>query len=68
MTAEVLDLVAARFGANFGALRPFAWATDRAGALQALDHFITHSLAGFGDTQDAMLAGEPVLAHSLLSA
>ncbi len=67
VTAEVLDLVAARFGANFGALHPFTWATDRAGALQALDHFITHSLAGFGDTQDAMLADDPVLAHSLLS-
>jgi deoxyribodipyrimidine photolyase-related protein len=67
VTAEVLDLVARRFGANFGALHPFPWATDRAGALQALDHFIDHSLAGFGDTQDAMLADDPVLAHSLLS-
>ena len=67
VTAEVLGLVEARFGANFGALHPFAWATDRAGALQALDHFITQSLAGFGDTQDAMLAEDPVLAHSLLS-
>jgi deoxyribodipyrimidine photolyase-related protein len=59
--------VAARFGANFGALHPFGWATDRARALQALDHFINNSLAGFGDTQDAMLADDPVLAHSLLS-
>jgi deoxyribodipyrimidine photolyase-related protein len=67
VTAEVLELVAARFGANFGALHPFVWATDRARALQALDHFINNSLAGFGDTQDAMLADDPVLAHSLLS-
>jgi deoxyribodipyrimidine photolyase-related protein len=67
VTAEVLELVAARFGANFGALHPFGWATDRAQALQALDHFIDNSLAGFGDTQDAMLADDPVLAHSLLS-
>ena len=67
VTQEVLALVAARFASNFGALHPFAWATDRAGALQALDHFIAHSLPVFGETQDAMLAGDPVLSHSLLS-
>ncbi len=67
VTEEVLDLVDARFGHHFGALRPFGWATDRAGALKALDHFITHRLPGFGETQDAMLAGDPVLNHALIS-
>jgi deoxyribodipyrimidine photolyase-related protein len=67
ITEEVLSLVAARFPDNFGTLRPFRWATDRAGALRALDHFMTHHLPGFGDTQDAMLAGDPTLSHSLLS-
>ncbi len=67
VTEDVLTMVEARFSKNFGKLRPFAWATDRAGALQALDHFITHALPTFGDYQDAMLMGDPVLSHSLLS-
>ena len=66
ITAEVLDLVERSFD-HFGALRPFGWATDRAGALQALDHFIRHSLPHFGDEQDAMLRDDPTLSHSLLS-
>ncbi len=68
VTEEVLALVEARFSSNFGRLRPFHWATDRAGALQALGHFITHSLPTFGDEQDAMLADDPTLSHALLSA
>ncbi|GAB1479915.1 cryptochrome/photolyase CryB [Paracoccaceae bacterium] len=66
ITAEVLDLVERSFD-HFGALRPFGWATDRAGALQALDHFIRHSLPRFGEEQDAMLRDDPTLSHSLLS-
>ena len=67
VTEEVLALVEARFGAHFGRLRPFGWATDREGALQALAHFITHTLPRFGDEQDAMLRGDWALSHSLLS-
>ena len=67
VTEQVLALVAGRFGNNFGTLLPFGWATDRAGALQALDHFVTHALPTFGDYQDAMLMADPVLSHSLLS-
>ncbi|RUS59443.1 cryptochrome/photolyase family protein [Pseudorhodobacter sp. E13] len=67
VTEEVLTLVEAKFPKHFGRLRPFVWATDRAGALQALDHFITHSLPRFGDEQDAMLSGDALLSHSLLS-
>jgi deoxyribodipyrimidine photolyase-related protein len=63
----VLDLVAARFGGNFGALRPFRLATDRAQARQVLAHFLRHGLARFGDYQDAMLAGSPFLYHSVIS-
>ncbi|NBZ86647.1 cryptochrome/photolyase family protein [Stagnihabitans tardus] len=64
---EVLDLVAARFGSHFGKLGPFAWPTDRDQALEAMAHFMAHSLPRFGFEQDAMLAGEPFLSHSLLS-
>lgn len=66
-TAEVLALVAARFGGHFGRVEPFGWPVTRAQALQALEHFAQHSLPRFGDEQDAMLAGDPWLSHSLLS-
>lgn len=66
-TAAVLDLVDARYSENFGTLRPFELAVDRAGALQALDDFIENRLTLFGDYQDAMLAADPFLYHAHLS-
>jgi deoxyribodipyrimidine photolyase-related protein len=67
VTAEVLDLVAARFPDGFGRLRPFWFATDAAGAEAAAAHFLGQALPRFGDFQDAMLAGERFLYHSVLS-
>src|SRR3989338_2164086 len=67
-TEAVLAMVAACFPTHFGRLRQFHWPTDRTQALEALDHFITHSLPRFGDEQDAMLESDPFLSHSLLSA
>ncbi|MDJ0994973.1 MAG: cryptochrome/photolyase family protein [Dinoroseobacter sp.] len=64
---EVLDLVEARFGGNFGALHPFWFATDPAQARQALDQFITYALPKFGDYQDAMLSENRFLYHAVLS-
>lgn len=66
VTEAVLDLVADRFADNFGTLRPFWFATDRAGALAALDHFITHALPEFGAYQDAMLADDRFLNHAVI--
>lgn len=66
-TAGVLDLVESRFGDHFGTLRPFGWATDREGATRAFRHFVDHALLTFGDEQDAMLAGDPLLSHALIS-
>ena len=43
------------------------WATDRAGALARLEHFVEHVLPVFGPHEDAMLAGNWHLAHSMLS-
>lgn len=63
---EVLALVEARFS-HFGRLRPFRWATDRAGALAALAEFVEERLARFGEEQDAMLEGEAFLSHALVS-
>jgi len=67
VTAEVLALVDRRFAGHFGELRPFRWAVDRAGALQALEDFAQHLLPRFGDYQDAMRTGAPFLYHSALS-
>lgn len=43
------------------------WAADRAGVLKRLDHFIDTSLAGFGPYEDAIIAEERFLNHSILS-
>ena len=67
VTEEVLTLVDSRFDDHFGTLRPFRFATTRAQARRALDHFARHLLPGFGDYQDAMLSGERFLHHSVLS-
>ena len=67
VTREVIDLVARRFPGNFGDLEPFGWAVTRQEALAALDHFVSESLPGFGDYQDAMKTGEPFLHHAVLS-
>ncbi len=67
VTRDVITLVKARFPNHFGTAEPFGWATDRSGALQALDHFISHALPRFGDEQDAMLTGDPTLSHALIS-
>lgn len=67
ITAEVLALVARRFGQHFGSLDGFAYAVTAADATRALDHFIRQGLADFGDYQDAMAMGQDTLFHSILS-
>jgi deoxyribodipyrimidine photolyase-related protein len=67
VTAEVLDLVAARFPSNFGRLTPFWFATEPGGAQASLDHFLRHALPTFGDEQDAMLESDRFLSHAVLS-
>jgi deoxyribodipyrimidine photolyase-related protein len=67
ITQEVLALVKEHFSHHFGTLEPFYYAVTRAQALIELDHFIENLLPNFGDYQDAMVAGEPYLYHSLIS-
>ena len=67
ITKDVLALVKDNFSHHFGTLEPFYYAVTRKQALMELDHFVTHILPHFGDYQDAMVAGEPYLYHSLLS-
>jgi deoxyribodipyrimidine photolyase-related protein len=67
ITAEVLDLVAARFNNNFGDLQPFWFAVTAEQAQLVLARFIEVALPSFGDYQDAMLRGKPFLYHSLIA-
>ncbi|MFJ9637118.1 cryptochrome/photolyase family protein [Streptomyces sp. NPDC101178] len=46
---------------------PRGFPATRREARAALRHFVAHRLAGFGRHEDAMLAADPVLSHSLLS-
>ena len=66
-TRAVVALVKGRFTEHFGGAEPFWFAVTAGDAERALDHFIRSGLAGFGDTQDAMLTGERFLNHSVLS-
>ncbi|MEU5400604.1 cryptochrome/photolyase family protein [Streptomyces sp. NPDC005963] len=47
---------------------PRCFPATRREALSALRHFITHRLPDFGRYEDAMLAADPTMSHSLLSA
>jgi deoxyribodipyrimidine photolyase-related protein len=67
VTDEVLDLVEAEFSDHFGDLAGFALPTTPDEAEEAVEDFIAHRLERFGTYQDAMLAGEPYLYHSILS-
>ena len=67
ITREVLDMVAREFPHHFGALDGFAWPVTRADAEAFAQDFFEHRLDCFGPYEDAMVAGERVLCHSLLS-
>jgi deoxyribodipyrimidine photolyase-related protein len=67
ITREVIALVACRHADHFGDLEPFGWAVTRQDALEALDHFMTVCLVGYGDYQDAMKTGEPFVYHAIIS-
>ncbi len=67
ITEDVLRLVEVRFNDHFGELRPFWFPVTRSQAVQLRDAFIERALPQFGKFQDAMLADEKFLFHSLLS-
>lgn len=67
ITGEVLAAVASRFPGHPGQLDGFAWPVTRSDALVALDDFVARRLPEFGPYEDALVDGEGVLAHSLLS-
>jgi len=51
----------------FGAEPDGLWPTSRPEALRRLEHVVAEVLPAFGPFEDAMLAGQPFLAHTLLS-
>ncbi|MFZ4717931.1 MAG: cryptochrome/photolyase family protein [Ilumatobacteraceae bacterium] len=61
------DVLADLRGRTWGADPDGTWATDRAGALARLDHFVTRVLPLFGPHEDAMTSASWHVAHSLLS-
>ncbi len=67
ITRDVIAMVNARFATHPGDLAAFDWPVTAAEAELALQDFLTHRLAAFGDWQDAMWAGQPWLFHSRLS-
>ncbi|MDP9096936.1 MAG: cryptochrome/photolyase family protein, partial [Pseudomonadota bacterium] len=66
-TRAVMTMVAQRFGEHFWSVDGFAFPVTAQAAHQALDDFITHRLPQFGDWQDTMKTGEPLLFHALIS-
>ena len=67
ITQDVLALVEARFGGNVGSVAEFGLAVTAEQAAEAQAWFLEHALPRFGDNQDAMLIGEPLLWHAHLS-
>jgi len=66
-TKAILDLVERRFGDHFGSIDDFGFAVTREQAEAARDWFLDNALPRFGDYEDAMITGEPVLWHAHLS-
>ena len=64
LDAEVLADVSTN---SWGALPTGQWATSRAGAVHRMHYFMKNVLPMFGEHEDAMLASNWHLAHSLLS-
>ena len=66
-TQAVMALVADRFGTHFGDVDGFEFPVTAQEAQVALDDFIAYRLPQFGDWQDTMKTGEPLLFHALIS-
>lgn len=69
-TAEVAEAIAyveANFGHHYGRARDFRYPTTHAQAEAWLKDFLAQRLAKFGVYEDAQVAREPVLYHSVLT-
>lgn len=68
VTKDVIKKVERDFKDNPGDITPFVWPVTRSEARRALKRFIEERLETFGPYQDAMLADNQEMSHSLLSA
>ena len=68
VTQEVMADVEAHFPKAFGRLDRFDWPVTRRDAQAFLEDFLQWRFPSFGDYQDAMVAGNDTLFHSLISA
>jgi len=66
-TREVIEAVNARFANHPGTLEHFDLPVTSRDAKLALDDFVANRLAHFGNYQDAMWTGQPLLYHSRIS-
>lgn len=64
---EAKDYVAKNFGSNYGSAEKFIYPTDFAGAERWLDEFLKERFEKFGIYEDAIVAKENFLHHSVLS-
>jgi deoxyribodipyrimidine photolyase-related protein len=67
VTHEVTALVANTYPRAAGRIGSLRWPVSPGQARRSLKNFVDRRLARFGDFQDAMWTGEPVLYHSTLS-
>lgn len=67
VTREVMTWVKRAFPDGYGNIEPFHWAVTRADAEAFYRDFLDHRLDLFGPYEDAMVAGQPALYHSLAS-
>ncbi len=67
ITRDVMALVTTRFPNHLGSVEGFCFPVTAKEARHALDDFIANRLPAFGDWQDAMKTGAPVLFHALIS-
>jgi deoxyribodipyrimidine photolyase-related protein len=68
ITREVVALVRERFAHHFGTVDGFDYAVTAEEAEQAFEAFVADKLPQFGDYQDAMKVGQPMLFHAQIGA
>ncbi len=64
VTQDVMALVAARFPGHFGSVDGFDMPVTQAAAEAQFSTFVAERLPQFGDWQDAMRIGEPLIYHA----
>ncbi len=67
ITREVMALIERRFPNHVGSAEGFSLPVTSTQAAHALADFVENRLPDFGDWQDAMKTGAPVLFHALIS-